>query len=436
MVENLALSLAAVLVVGFVVPRAEIGGRTENENSVDLPKPVVNSPKVPEDVSIPPNFKDNPISFFDDYSWRAFIAVVWPGLKNHQGEPDPKQTVDGKGPRVFETYKSLAEVFHSDGTAPAKLNEYDIPEYNPCGVRTGYGDMTLGSFSKFSNLGQAGFGSLLGHQPLTKTRLVRFEQTKSAVPIFGSQVVVELGADRQLVSVDSEVARIKEVSPIASVTPEQALEKIAKLTGTKLDADTLGLEAPRLTFFHDDKKKVWHLAWFFQKVPAAPKRFLQESVGLKEKRHGLGRSPRELTPLLNYLIDVHNGKVLFYFSATPLLDVPTGCKGIDELGAPQVFYGRQVTDSFEMTDPFRGIKTYDLKGKDITATASFPKNTIRSKAADLRSANTGAVSAHVNATKVYDFYKSVLMRDSIDGKGMVLESVVNCTDQADEPPPE
>jgi bacillolysin len=274
------------------------------------------------------------------------------------------------------------------------------------------------------------------HQPLTKTRLVTFEQTKLSVPIFGSQVVVELDADQQLVSVDAEVARIKEVSAIASITPEEALDKIAKLTGAKLDADELGLEAPRLMFFHDDKKKDWHLAWFFQKVPAAPKKFLQESVGTTQKRHGLGRSPRELTPLLNYLVDAHNGKVLFYYSATPLLDVPSGCKGTDELGAAQDFYGRQVPTGFEMTDPFRGIKTYDLKRKDLQATASFPKNAIRSKAANLQSTNTAAVSAHVNATKVYDFYKSVLMRDSIDGKGMVLESVVNCTYAADEPPPE
>jgi bacillolysin/neutral peptidase B len=256
------------------------------------------------------------------------------------------------------------------------------------------------------------------------------------VPIFGSQVVVELDANRQLVSVDAELARIKDVSAIASITPEEALQKIAKLTGAELDADKLGLEAPRLMFFHDDKNNAWHLAWFVQKVPAAPRKFLQESVGTRERHHGLGRSPRELSPLLNYLVDAHNGKVLFYYSATPLLDVPTACKGVDELGALQRFYGRQVAAGFELTDPFRGIKTYDLKGKDIAATASFPKGAIRSKAADLQSSNTAAVSAHVNATKVYDFYKSVLMRDSIDGKGMVLESVVKCTYAADEAPPE
>ncbi len=77
-------------------------------------------------------------------------------------------------PRVFETYKSLDEVFHNDGSAPAPLDMYDPPVYNPCQARTGYGDLTLGPFSKFSNLGQAGFGSLIGPLVAQNTTYVRY----------------------------------------------------------------------------------------------------------------------------------------------------------------------------------------------------------------------------------------------------------------------
>src|ERR1700686_2210573 len=97
--------------------------------SAPHPTPVVNSSVVPDDVSIPAGFGGNPIAFFDDYSWRAFIAVVWPGLQDQQGVPDTMLTVDGAGPRVFETYKSLEEVFHNDGSAPAPLDKYDAPIY-------------------------------------------------------------------------------------------------------------------------------------------------------------------------------------------------------------------------------------------------------------------------------------------------------------------
>ena len=139
-----------------------------------MPTPVVNSPQVPADVSIPAGFPGNPIAFFDDYSWRAFIALVWPASNGQRGRPDTSQTVDGAGPRVFETYKSLHEVFHSDGSAPTPWNQFDPPQYNPCGVAEKFGDMTLGSFSKFSNLGQAGFGSLVGPLVAQNTTYVRY----------------------------------------------------------------------------------------------------------------------------------------------------------------------------------------------------------------------------------------------------------------------
>jgi len=140
------------------------------------PAPVVNSPAVPADVSIPATFpsNQNPIPFFDDYSWRTFIALVWPALNGRRGEPDETKTVDGKGPRVFETYKSLPEVFHNDGTAPKPWNEYDDPKFDPCGVQAAFGDLTLGSFSKFGDLGQAGFGTLLGPLVAQNRTYVRF----------------------------------------------------------------------------------------------------------------------------------------------------------------------------------------------------------------------------------------------------------------------
>ena len=138
------------------------------------PAPVVNSPQVPPDVSIPDGFGGNPIAFFDDYSWRAFIAIVWPALNGQRGQPDPGQTVDGAGPRVFETFKALEEVFHSDGSAPSGWNQFDPVQYNSCGIAATWGDMTLGSFSKFSNVGEAGFGTLVGPLIARNQTYVRF----------------------------------------------------------------------------------------------------------------------------------------------------------------------------------------------------------------------------------------------------------------------
>ena len=36
---------------------------------------------------------------------------------------------------------------------------------------------------------------------------------------------------------------------------------------------------------------------------------------------------RELTPLLNYVVDAHDGAILTYYSAYPMLDVPSLLQG-------------------------------------------------------------------------------------------------------------
>jgi hypothetical protein len=127
------------------------------------PQPNIASPTVPSDVAIPQGFPEsstNPIVFFDDYSWRTFIALVWPAQSAQRGAADTSKTIDGDGPRVFETYKQLFEVFHKDGTAPAAWNVYDPAD--PCGQHLNFGDFELSSFSKFGHLGEAGIGELVG----------------------------------------------------------------------------------------------------------------------------------------------------------------------------------------------------------------------------------------------------------------------------------
>jgi hypothetical protein len=142
------------------------------------PAPVITTSQVPADVQIPTGFPGNPIAFFDDYSWRTFIALVWPALKDQRGQPDTTQTVGAAGPRVFETYKALWELFHNDGSPPSGWNEFDAKEFNPCGVTSAWGDLTLASFSKFSDLAQAGVGTLVGPlvaQPAANPTYVRFQ---------------------------------------------------------------------------------------------------------------------------------------------------------------------------------------------------------------------------------------------------------------------
>jgi hypothetical protein len=64
------------------------------------------------------------------------------------------------GPRVFETFKTLPEVFHGDGSAPLAFEAYDDASANPCVVPYGFGDLVIGSHNGVDDLGQAGIGML------------------------------------------------------------------------------------------------------------------------------------------------------------------------------------------------------------------------------------------------------------------------------------
>ena len=116
---------------------------------------------MPADVCIPDGFKDIAVEYFDDYSWRAFVALVWPAADGRRGVPAAAKGIAAPGPRVFETYKALWEVFPRDAAPPeAVFDKYGAAAANPCSASSRFGDITIGSFSGIDDIGQAGIGAL------------------------------------------------------------------------------------------------------------------------------------------------------------------------------------------------------------------------------------------------------------------------------------
>ena len=106
------------------------------------PVPDASSPQQPADTCIPNGFNEVAIDYFDDYSWRLFVSMVWPAAPDRRGVADAGKILGDAGPRVFETYKSLWEVFHEDGTAPtANFNDYDTAANNACKVSPQFGEI-------------------------------------------------------------------------------------------------------------------------------------------------------------------------------------------------------------------------------------------------------------------------------------------------------
>src|SRR3984957_20625590 len=67
----------------------------------------------PDRIEDAPAIKPDPYPDFDNFAWRAFIALNWPSLTDpaHRGVPDRAKTLGDSGPRVWETFKARYELF-------------------------------------------------------------------------------------------------------------------------------------------------------------------------------------------------------------------------------------------------------------------------------------------------------------------------------------
>lgn len=141
---------------------------------------------LPDRIDDVPATRPDPFPAFDNFSWRAFVALNWPALTDaaHRGEPDRSKALGDPGPRVWETFKSRYEVFQqdADGRALVPSPWVSYQAKNPCGAEVDNRTKTLGSFTPFADFNQAGFaiGQLanpLVAQNRTYTRFeVRFDR--------------------------------------------------------------------------------------------------------------------------------------------------------------------------------------------------------------------------------------------------------------------
>lgn len=122
-----------------------------------------------DDPALIANARD-PSPNFENFAWRAFIALNWPSLTDaaHRGVPDRTKTLDAPGPRVWETLKSRYELFQvgSNGKpiAPQPWATYDAA--NPCGADVDGHAKTLASFDPFRDFNEAGFDPGVAFNPL------------------------------------------------------------------------------------------------------------------------------------------------------------------------------------------------------------------------------------------------------------------------------
>ncbi len=352
----------------------------------------------------------------EDFPVAAADVAVTAGAAGAQDAPARAFTSDEAAARFY-----LDQLLQRDDRPAVRaLLEPERPEYVPGLVAQGEQDL----------------------RPL-RTRQVRFAQTHGDVPVFGARAVVELTDARELVSVTAQLEAVDGVDPVESLSRTEALQRLAAYVGADLppEAATTG----RLHYYKSDGYDgggdagggSWHLVWMYTDVPSAPPGDPDPCDPDARLGHGLG--PRPVPSRYAYLVDAHDGEVLFSYSAVPTaLPTPAKCAGTDEDDDRQTFLGQLVGPggpACRLDDPLRSVRTYDLRFADIDGDPPLPPTPVESPTGDFGDTNRAAVSAHLNASRVQDFYKVVLQRDGIDDQGMALVSQVNVTAASMEPPP-
>ena len=124
------------------------------------PAPVI-SFEMPSEVDAPVDPDANQIAVFDDYSWRAFIAINWPAKPGIRGVPDETKKIgdlSGPGARtVWRTWKADYELFQREGTQPVDGASFDgLTPWRELAFEESGRRRILDSFSSFRDFNQAG----------------------------------------------------------------------------------------------------------------------------------------------------------------------------------------------------------------------------------------------------------------------------------------
>ncbi|MFY2562831.1 M4 family metallopeptidase [Corallococcus terminator] len=268
---------------------------------------------------------------------------------------------------------------------------------------------------------------------------VRMDRKNEGVRVFGEQVVSHLAADGKVDSVTGDVATIPAglgKSP-TKLSSQDALAVAQKEFGGATDRKPV---TERVIF--KDASGEYRAAYHVQ---------LSNTTDV-----GPGKDPRRM----NYLVDANTGKVMEQYNqmggvgnhahgadhahakkpslvatepTTPGAEPTTGKKddttqysGKVEIGSTKTADGKY---SLEDTTRGGGVVTRDALNRDPDTdwTTNGPitdDNNVWGEKTD-SARNKDAVDAQYGAQATYDFYKEVLGRDSIDGKGEKLISDVH-----------
>lgn len=252
---------------------------------------------------------------------------------------------------------------------------------------------------------------------------IRFQQQYAGIELWASEVYLHTQADGRVVLFNGAYHPTpSKLNTVPAVNAGRALTAVDQDLAAHGDKQSLTREmanvlqdngpSAKLVIWHD-RASLPHLVWFV------------------EERTGLDRD-------WYYFVDAQTGAVLHSYNNVAQ-DAPTTGTANDLNGTSRTFGTYFAGSSYYMIDasqpmydpansqipqkPQGAIVGLDLQGNDLTAQSML----YYVKSNDNTWTDPAAVSAHYNAMVVYNYFRTVFGRSSIDGNGMTIYSVVHAT---------
>jgi bacillolysin len=261
---------------------------------------------------------------------------------------------------------------------------------------------------------------------------VRMSQLYKGVPVYGAEVVVHLNELNEGEAFNGNYLKVAEdIDPHPQVSKQSAIETVSSHLKGKgfhrelslLEKKLVQFEKPEATLcIYQDKKLVRTnvLAYHVVVCPALFERW-------------------------EYFVDATTGGILHHFESTCTADGPRTATGDDLNGISRTVNTYQKGTTYYMLDisrpmyiagtsvlpdePVGGILTIDMN--NTFGDNESVKHATSTNNAWTTATNVRALTAHFNAGVAYEYFRSIHNRNSIDGEGGTIISIVNVPDPDD-----
>lgn len=259
------------------------------------------------------------------------------------------------------------------------------------------------------------------------TTHIKMQQTYRGLPVYGGEMILHKKNNEDVSLLNGRFFPTPDISDVTPTISAESVGQIAAKEVSKMaivkpmsfaEKAILKYEKPKTTLmiYHQDENLAnEHLAY---EVTIRPN-FLERWV---------------------YIIDAKSGEILDKYNHTCSLDGPTKATAADLNGASRSINTYLSGNSYNLIDAtksmFRGgtlspddpqgvIWTIDARGskvnEDLTVRQVSSSNNTWN--------NPTAISAHYDAGVAYDYYKTYHGRNSLNGKGSTIVSIINITDE-------